>query len=82
MKLTKAERSWVLYDVANSAFILTITATIPIYFRDVLAVGLADHVVSQWMYIATSTSVLVLAVLSPILGAIADYQGMKKKLFI
>ena len=82
MKLTKVERSWVLYDVANSAFILIITATIPIYFRDVLAVGLADHVVSQWMYIATSTSVLILAILSPMLGAIADYQGMKKKLFV
>jgi MFS transporter, UMF1 family len=82
MKLTKTERSWVLYDVANSAFILIITATIPIYFRDVLAIGLDKHVVSQWMYIATSASVLVLVVLSPILGAIADYQGMKKKLFV
>jgi UMF1 family MFS transporter len=82
MKLTKVERSWVLYDVANSAFILIITATIPIYFRDVLATGLDAHVISQWMYIATSASVLVLVVLSPILGAIADYQGMKKKLFV
>ncbi|WZU02835.1 hypothetical protein MGH68_08250 [Erysipelothrix sp. D19-032] len=33
MKLTKQERSWILYDVANSAFTLIITATLPIYFR-------------------------------------------------
>ena len=31
--LTKAEKSWILYDVANSAFIMIVTATIPIYFR-------------------------------------------------
>ena len=33
MKLNKTELSWILYDVANSAFILIVTATIPIYFR-------------------------------------------------
>lgn len=83
MKLTKAERSWVLYDVANSAFILIITATIPIYFR-----GLAEsqgvtsqQVTSYWGY-ATSISVLALALIAPILGAIADYKGMKKRLFV
>ena len=32
-RLTKAEKSWILYDVANSAFIMIVTATIPIYFR-------------------------------------------------
>ena len=33
-KLTKAEKSWILYDVANSECILILTATIPIYFRE------------------------------------------------
>ena len=32
-RLNKAEKSWILYDVANSAFIMIVTATIPIYFR-------------------------------------------------
>ncbi len=83
MKLTKQERSWVLYDVANSAFTLMATATIPVYFRDVLAAGhLGSSEISRWLYIGTSVSTLVLAFLSPILGAIGDYQGMKKKLFI
>ncbi|HCT90888.1 MAG TPA: MFS transporter, partial [Lachnospiraceae bacterium] len=31
-RLTKAEKSWILYDVANSAFIMIVTATIPIFF--------------------------------------------------
>lgn len=83
MKLTKAERSWVLYDVANSAFILIITATIPIYFRGLAeAQGVtSQQVTSYWGY-ATSISVLALALIAPILGAIADYKGMKKRLFV
>ena len=32
-KLTKIEKSWILYDVANSAFILLVSTTIPIFFR-------------------------------------------------
>ncbi len=83
MKLTKVERSWVLYDVANSAFTLMATATIPVYFREVLAKGLLEpSEISRWLYIGTSVSTVVLAFASPILGAIGDYQGMKKKLFI
>ncbi len=83
MKLTKVERSWVLYDVANSAFTLMATATIPVYFREVLAKDLLGaSEISTWLYIGTSVSTLVLAFASPILGAIGDYQGMKKKLFI
>ena len=35
-KLTKLEKSWILYDVANSAFILLVATLLPIYF-DVLA---------------------------------------------
>ena len=83
MKLTKVERSWVLYDVANSAFTLMATATIPIYFRSILAEGLLQpSEISRWLYIGTSVSTVVLAFASPILGAIGDYQGMKKRMFI
>ena len=78
MKLNKTELSWILYDVANSAFILIVTATIPIYFRALATQSnVADHVISAWFGGATSTAVIILAILSPILGAIADYKGMK-----
>ncbi len=82
-KLTKTEKSWVLYDVANSAFIMILTATIPIYFRELTsAAGIeAAHATSIWGT-STSVSILILAILAPILGALADYQNMKKKIFV
>lgn len=80
--LTKAEKSWILYDVANSAFIMIVTATIPIYFRGLAeSAGVSSTTASSLWGSATSISILVLAVLSPILGAIADYENMKKKIF-
>ncbi|MBS6202729.1 MAG: MFS transporter [Eisenbergiella sp.] len=80
--LTKAEKSWILYDVANSAFIMIVTATIPIYFRGLAeSAGVSSTSASSLWGSATSISILVLAVLSPILGAIADYENMKKKIF-
>lgn len=79
--LNRTEMSWVLYDVANSAFIMILTATIPIYFR-MLAEreGVLEYATSLWAT-ATSVSVLILAVLSPIIGAFADYKGFRKKIF-
>lgn len=83
MKYTRTEKSWILYDVANSAFILIVTATIPIYFRALASdAGVADNVVTAWFSGATSVAVLLLALMAPVLGAIADYRGMKKKLFV
>lgn len=80
--LTKAEKSWILYDVANSAFIMIVTATIPIYFRGLAeGAGVSSTAASSLWGSATSISILILAILSPILGAIADYENMKKKIF-
>ena len=81
-KLNKREKSWVLYDVANSAFTLIVTATIPIYFRGLTEnAGLSPSLSSSLWASVTAAAVLILAVFSPILGAMADYQNMKKKLF-
>ncbi|MBP3460418.1 MAG: MFS transporter [Lachnospiraceae bacterium] len=81
-KLTKHEISWILYDVANSAFTMILTATIPIYFRSLAdAANVApEHATSIWGT-TTSVALLILACLSPILGALADYQNMKKRIF-
>ena len=80
-KLSKAELSFILYDVANSAFVMIITATIPIYFRQLAdEAGVLTYATSLWGSI-TSLSVLILALLSPILGALADYQNIRKKIF-
>ena len=82
-KMTKEEKSWILYDVANSAFTMTLTATIPIYFRALATEAdiSATHATSIWGT-CTSIAILILALLSPILGALADYQNMKKRIFV
>ena len=81
-KMTRPERSWVLYDVGNSAFILLVTTTIPILFRGLAEAEGIDTVYASGLWAAvTAAAVLFLAALSPVLGALADYSGMKKKLF-
>ena len=82
MKLTRQERSWILYDVACSAFTMVISTIIPIYFASLTAAAnIPDNLSTAYWGYATSISTLIMALLAPILGAIADYEGMKKKLF-
>ena len=74
--MTKPERSWVLYDVGNSAYVLLASTLIPIYFS-----AIADpnsSAVVAWGYASTVAS-LVLALLMPFLGSLADLKGKKKK---
>lgn len=78
MKLSREERSWVLVDCGNSAYSMAITtALLPIIF------GMFDNVKSSMDlgYFNSIASILV-AVLSPILGTIADYKDRKKRFFI
>jgi UMF1 family MFS transporter len=81
--MTKEETSWILYDVANSAFVLVVvTALMPIFFKDIAAVNMSGaESTANWGF-ANSTASLILAILSPILGAMADYQGRKKRFFL
>ncbi len=87
--------AWALYDVANSAFYLTIVATVfPIFFQDLYVTNhtpageqLSDqalgdlrvHAGSSLAFTA-SIAMLIVALLGPILGAIADRGGVKKLL--
>lgn len=82
-RLTRTEISWILYDVANSAFIMLVSTTIPIYFATLVEEAGMDTTTASGLWgLVTAAAVLILAVLSPILGAVADYRGMKKRLFI
>ncbi|MEA5020950.1 MAG: MFS transporter [Gordonibacter sp.] len=78
-RITKQERSWIMYDVGNSAFVLLATALIPIYFKTLAEPG--SSVVVAWGYAETIAS-LLLALAMPILGSLADLKGNKKKFFI
>ncbi len=77
--MTKQERSWILYDVGNSSFVMLSTALIPIYFSSLAEPG--SSVVVAWGYAETVAS-LLLALLMPILGSLADLKGNKKKFLI
>lgn len=72
--------AWCLYDWANSAFATTIMAALlPPYFSNVAAATMTPARASSiWGY-ATSLSMLLTALAGPILGAIADYTGSKKR---
>lgn len=81
--LTKQEKSWALYDWANSAYSMTITSTVlPIYFKSVAESGgmSSSNSTALWGY-TISLSTMVVSLLAPLLGTIADYKGNKKKFF-
>ena len=80
-KLTPREKRWIMYDVGNSAFVLLSTAVVPIYANSLLEAAGQDNIVSTWGYAQTVAS-LVIALLMPILGSIADVQGMKIRFFL
>lgn len=74
-------RAWAMYDWANSAVMTTVIAAVfPPYFRSVAAAGLSEGVALSRFGTATSIAVLFIGVLSPILGAIADFAASKKRL--
>ena len=84
LKLSKKERAWLLYDVANSAFVLTvITVLFPILYNEVYM----DQSGADWAQgsaifkYLTSAIALTVALLSPVIGAWSNYRGNKKKFF-
>lgn len=81
--LNKQELSWVLYDVGNSAFVLVMVTTImPIYFKDVAAANMGDTLSTAYWGYANSIASLILALLSPIIGTLSDFQNFKKRVFV
>jgi UMF1 family MFS transporter len=70
-----------MYDWANSAFVTTIMAAMfpPFYRSMAKAAGLSDaNATAYWAY-TTSVALLLIAILAPILGAISDHTGKKKR---
>lgn len=79
-KRKRAIRAWVFYDWANSAFATTIMAAVlPVYYASVAAKGLPGNVATAYWGYTTAISLLAAAVLGPILGAVADFSGSKKR---
>ena len=83
--LTKQEKAWVLYDVGNSAFTMLACSLIPIWFKS-LAIGtnpgqITKDQATAYYSIAIAVVTVVVALMGPILGAIADHKDTKKIFF-
>lgn len=78
-KFTRAERGWIMYDWANSAFAAIISAIILPNFYSTLTEG--NLLAGTWWGYATSIATFICAALAPFLGTLGDLRGYKKKLF-
>ena len=82
-RLSKLEKNWILYDVGNSAFIMMVSTIIPIYFKNIAqdsGVSAANST-AYWGY-ASSLATVIIALVGPIMGTIADTKGFKKPMFL
>jgi UMF1 family MFS transporter len=74
--------AWMLYDFANSAFSAIVQATVfPAYYANVVldnATGRGD----LWWGALVSSAMVLVALLSPLLGGIADHAGVRKPFFV
>jgi MFS transporter, UMF1 family len=74
-------RAWALYDWAVSALQTTVlVAVFPIFFVRVASAGLPESRATQGLATANTIAAVIVAILSPILGAMSDYAGAKKKM--
>jgi len=74
--------AWALFDFANSVYPAVITSVVFNYFFIEVVVGNADSQGDLWWGRAVSLSALITAALSPLLGAIADRAGVRKKFML
>ena len=81
-KLTALEKSGILYDIGNSAFILMVSTLIPIFFNSLAGAAGVDEdlYLSYWGYAGSLATVLV-AISGPVGGALAD-RKLKKPIFL
>ena len=75
-----AIRAWTMYDWANSSFATTMMAAVlPVFFATLGNPGDSPAMMTSRWGFTTALAALIAAVISPLLGAIADFQGSKKK---
>jgi MFS transporter, UMF1 family len=72
---------WTLFDFANTSFsIVVVTFLYAVYFKKTVAMG--EPIGDLYWSIATSTAMIITAIISPVLGAIADYSAGKKRFLL
>lgn len=76
--LTRAEKSWMMYDWANSAHSVVVVTILPIFYESLT--HNSTEAVARWGT-GTSVAMLIIALFAPILGVLGDFQHWKKRLF-
>ena len=79
----KLEKSWIYYDIGNSAFTMMVSTIIPIWFNTLAAnAGMSNsEYLAFWSY-ATSIATILVAIIVPVFGSIADNKDFKKPMFM
>ncbi len=82
-KFNQLEKSWIYYDIGNSAFTMMVSTLIPIWFNALASqAGFSKtQYLAFWSY-ATSIATIITALCGPIFGAMADNKGRKKPMFM
>jgi len=81
--ISKAGWSWALYDWANSAYSTTVMAGFfPVFFKQFWATSLSVNDSTFWLGLANGLSSLLIALMAPVLGAMADQGGLKKRMLL
>jgi len=79
-RFSREEWSWIMYDWANSVYAtIKLAAVFPIYFAEVA--GAAGQDGDYWWALGTSVAMIIVAILAPVVGAMADFSGYRKKMF-
>lgn len=69
-----------MYDWGNSAFATTVMGVVlPTYYAEVAATELAPNVATAYWGNTTALAMLIIALAAPVLGAMADFMGAKKR---
>jgi len=76
----KTITAWTMYDWANSTFATSIMAAVlPVYYSSVASEGLAPNIATANWAFTTTIALVIVAIAGPILGAMADFSGRKKR---
>lgn len=80
-KLSRDEKSWILYDVANSSYgLVVMTAVMPLYYKNYIAADVAQELSTADWGFANAAAGLLVALCAPLLGAFADARGNKRNM--
>ncbi|BCG59600.1 MFS transporter [Paenibacillus sp. URB8-2] len=73
-----AVRAWIMYDWANSAYATTVLAAVlPVFYSSVAGEGLDKTTAASYLAYTHAVGMALVALLSPLLGAISDLSGRK-----